>query len=127
MPLDRIALDRSLESLIEEGKEPLDFEEYRDYVVLYNNTLKYIKDNQSESETLKELYPRFPEIELKEFNKPIDYILGFIFSFFEYQRASGSQSILRYNPRWIKYRNDLYDNQRLIYTLASEMIMRVGE
>jgi|GEM_PF-2616807 hypothetical protein len=124
MLLNREALARSLDSLIQMGNQGLDADHVREYVVLYIDTLKYIRMHLEESETLKELYYKFPLIELKEFDKPIDGIMSFVGGLIGSRSrvAAGSS-----NPRLEKYRQEILEKMPLINTIASEMIMRLGE
>ena|ERR1700739_87298 len=124
MLLNREALARSLDSLIHMGNEGLDADHVREYVVLYIDTLKYIRMHLEESETLKELYYKFPPIELKEFDKPIDSIMSFVGGLIgRRSRAVAGSS----NPRLEKYRQEILEKMPLISTIASEMVMRLGE
>ncbi len=126
--LNREALKRSLNSLVELGTPELDDERIREYVVLYNETLKYISNHLNEDSVLKEYYGKFPKIELKEFNKPSEKFLDLTFRFINdvifsksYARGQGM------SPEHRKYIDSVRETMPEISTIASELIMRIGE
>jgi len=126
MPLNTEALARSLNSIIELGNKELWIENIREYVVLYNETLRYIKEHLSESDVLQELYGKFPEIEYREFNMPADKVL----TFFNWILQIGGRRRLytqTFNPRLNQYRHEILEAMPLISTIASEMMMRLGK
>jgi hypothetical protein len=126
MPLNTEALARSLNSIIELGNKELWIENIREYVVLYNETLRYIKEHLSESDVLQELYGKFPEIEYREFNTPADKVL----TFFNWILQIGGRRRLytqTFNPRLNQYRHEILEAMPLISTIASEMMMRLGK
>jgi hypothetical protein len=110
------------------GIPALPDERIREYVVLYNETLRYINNHINEDSLLKEFYGKFPAIELKEFNKPIDKIIDFIFRFLGDVLFSGRYiRHERMSPEHRKYINSIHETMPLVNTIASELIMRIGE
>ena len=126
--LNKEALLRSLDSLVLMGTPALDDERIREYVVLCNETLLYISNHANKDHVLKEFYGKFPPIELKEFNKPSDKIIDFIFRFINAVLYSRSY-IWRQgmSPEHRKYIDTIHEQMPVINTLSSELIMRIGE
>ncbi len=129
--LNRDALNRSLDSLIQMGNQGIEVEQIREYVVLYNQTLQYIREHFLESETLRLLYGKFPVIEYQEFNTPSDKAKSVGASIFWTIVNAASLGLVSgpaiMNPKLDDYYNNLLEKIPVINTLASEMIMRLGE
>ena len=129
--LNRDALNRSLDSLIQMGNEGIEVEQIREYVVLYNQTLQYIRDHFVESEALRLLYGKFPAIEYKEFNTSSDKAKSSVAWLFWTIISGVTGGLIRtpaaMNPEIDKYYNDILEKIPVVNTIASEMIMRLGE
>jgi hypothetical protein len=115
------------------GEKGFEIPELREYVVLYTNTRKYISMHTSESETLGEMYHRFPEIEMPEFNNKADRIISYILWLFGNFNSRYNSYVRRYrepqefNPEIKAYYEQLMDKVPDITRLCNEMIDRLAD
>lgn len=68
--MNKQALRTSLDSLINLGSNEFKIENVREYYVLYNNTLEYIKRNMQPDGELKKYYDKFPKINQYDLDAP---------------------------------------------------------
>jgi hypothetical protein len=110
------------------GEQGFSIQQLREYVVLYANTHKYIGEYTGESDLLREMYPKFPDIEPKEFKDKGDKVVSYIEWFFTaLSRRGADEEPEDLNPEVQAFYDHVMEQVPQITMLCNEMIDRLAD